>query len=83
MTSDGSLDYTIRELRKKLFDIRDESCEHREVTYVLRPGGGAWSSVYDAGAVQVEVIKCALTGTGCISTYRFDCPRYANATHLL
>lgn len=68
---------------KKLFDIRDESCENREISYALRPRGGAWSSVYDADAIQVEVRTCALTGTDCISRYKFDCPRYANAVHLL
>ncbi len=82
-TNDGSFDYTIRESKKKLFNISDESCEHGEVTYELRPRGGAWGSVYDADAVKVKIEMCALTGTECISEYKFDCPRYANAMHLL
>lgn len=68
-------------MEKPLFDINDRTCEHREVSYALRPRGRAWSSIYDADAVQIEVRKCALTGTACISDYKFDCPRYANAKY--
>lgn len=70
-------------MEKPLFDAKDRSCEHRKVSYEFRPRGGAWSSIYDADAVTVEVKTCALTGTDCISSYRFDCPRYANAIALL
>ncbi|MBI2076604.1 MAG: hypothetical protein HYT72_05150 [Candidatus Aenigmarchaeota archaeon] len=66
-------------MEKPLFSIKDKSCEHREVSYELRPRGGAWSSIYDADAVQMVVRACKLTGTECISRYRFDCPRYSNA----
>ena len=61
-----------------MFDFtgRDVRCEHRKVEYQLRPRGGLWSSIYDADAMQVEVQKCALTGTECISKYKINCPRY-------
>ena len=67
---------------KRLFDAKDEACEHRYSSMEIRSRGGAWSSVYD-DAGEIVIQKCALTGTDCISTYKFDCPRYANAAALL
>ncbi len=71
-------------MEKPLFDANNKKCEYRTIQYRLEPSGGAWASIMDADAIQIETGRtCELTRTGCVSEYRFDCPRYANAIALL
>ena len=66
------------------FDINDRTCEHRRFRQVpYHTKGGSWGTMYDDDIAYRDVNVCALTGTECISDYKFDCPRYANAIALL
>lgn len=69
-------------MEKPLFKVNDRTCEHRKRGYELLPAAGAWADPYNDPPRRVEVNKCALTDTECISDYKFDCPRYATALAL-